>query len=68
MKEVERSKQASSQDRAQAASIHKDLSAAAEYAPWWVRILSTLCLGAGTMVGYKRIVPARSASALDART
>ena len=28
----------------------------AQYVPWWVRILSALCLGAGTMVGYKRIV------------
>ena len=27
-----------------------------QYAPWWVRILSALCLGAGTMIGYKRIV------------
>lgn len=27
-----------------------------EYAPWWVRILSALCLGIGTMIGYKRIV------------
>ena len=27
-----------------------------QYAPWWVRILSTLCLGFGTMVGYRRIV------------
>ena len=25
-------------------------------APWWVRILSALCLGIGTMIGYKRIV------------
>jgi PiT family inorganic phosphate transporter len=27
-----------------------------QYAPFWVRILSALCLGAGTMVGYKRVV------------
>ena len=27
-----------------------------EYAPWWVRLLSALCLGIGTMVGYRRIV------------
>ncbi len=27
-----------------------------EYAPWWVRVLSALCLGIGTMIGYKRIV------------
>jgi PiT family inorganic phosphate transporter len=29
-----------------------------EYAPWWVRLLSALCLGIGTMIGYKRIVTA----------
>jgi hypothetical protein len=27
-----------------------------QYAPLWVRILSALCLGLGTMVGYRRIV------------
>jgi PiT family inorganic phosphate transporter len=27
-----------------------------EYAPVWVRLLSALCLGLGTMFGYKRIV------------
>jgi hypothetical protein len=27
-----------------------------EYAPWWVRILSAICLGLGTMIGYQRIV------------
>ena len=27
-----------------------------QYAPLWVRLLSALCLGAGTMVGYKRVV------------
>ena len=26
------------------------------YAPYWVRGLSALCLGLGTMVGYKRVV------------
>jgi inorganic phosphate transporter, PiT family len=56
MKEVERSKKASPQERAQAATIHQRLSGAVEYAPWWVRILSALCLGVGTMFGYKRIV------------
>ncbi len=29
---------------------------AVEYAPWWVRMLSAVCLGLGTMIGYKRIV------------
>ena len=27
-----------------------------EYAPWWVRVLSAVCLGVGTMIGYRRIV------------
>jgi PiT family inorganic phosphate transporter len=27
-----------------------------EYAPVWVRLLSTVCLGLGTMIGYQRIV------------
>ena len=27
-----------------------------QYAPSWLRILSALCLGFGTMVGYRRIV------------
>ncbi len=26
------------------------------YAPWWVRVLSAVALGLGTMIGYKRIV------------
>ncbi|HEX4158692.1 MAG TPA: anion permease [Rhizomicrobium sp.] len=43
-------------DKKIAKSIHDDLMKSAEYAPWWVRILSALCLGIGTMVGYKRIV------------
>jgi PiT family inorganic phosphate transporter len=56
MKEVERSKYASPEENAQAKKIHQNLSGAVEYAPWWVRILSALCLGIGTMFGYKRIV------------
>lgn len=39
-----------------AKSIHKRLMESVQYAPWWVRILSALCLGLGTMIGYKRIV------------
>jgi PiT family inorganic phosphate transporter len=37
-------------------AIHDDLTKSTRYVPWWVRILSALCLGIGTMVGYKRIV------------
>jgi inorganic phosphate transporter, PiT family len=36
--------------------IAKQLGLSVEYAPIWVRILSALCLGIGTMIGYKRIV------------
>ena len=43
-------------DKKQAASIHETLMGTAQFVPWWVRILSALCLGAGTMIGYKRIV------------
>ena len=39
-----------------AKAIHDRLMRSVEYAPWWVRILSAFCLGAGTMVGYRRIV------------
>jgi PiT family inorganic phosphate transporter len=44
------------QDRKQAKEFAKKLGATVEYAPWWVRLLSALCLGVGTMIGYKRIV------------
>ena len=55
-KEVGKSEQASKADKAQAGKIAAELRPTVEYAPWWVRVLSALCLGAGTMVGYKRIV------------
>jgi PiT family inorganic phosphate transporter len=34
----------------------KEMSLPVEYAPLWVRILSALCLGVGTMIGYRRVV------------
>ena len=37
-------------------SLAKQLGEPVEYAPWWVRILSALCLGIGTMIWYQRIV------------
>jgi PiT family inorganic phosphate transporter len=43
-------------DKDEAKKIGRPLGDAVEYAPWWVRILSALCLGIGTMIGYKRIV------------
>jgi PiT family inorganic phosphate transporter len=62
MKEVERSREASPEEKAHAKTIHQNLSGAVEYAPWWVRIVSALCLGIGTMFGY-RALSIRSASA-----
>jgi len=56
LKEVGRSKQASAAEKTEAGRIEAELKPAVEYAPWWVRILSALCLGTGTMIGYKRIV------------
>ncbi len=38
---------------AQAKELSKRLGETVEYAPWWVRILSALCLGIGTMIGYR---------------
>jgi PiT family inorganic phosphate transporter len=47
---------ASADERKQAEALDKDLTGAVQYVPWWVRVLSALCLGLGTMIGYKRIV------------
>ena len=43
-------------EKKDAKALGKELGNVVEYAPWWVRILSALCLGIGTMIGYKRIV------------
>jgi PiT family inorganic phosphate transporter len=43
-------------DKASAKALHGRLTGAVHYAPWWVRLLSALCLGVGTMVGYRRVV------------
>jgi PiT family inorganic phosphate transporter len=43
-------------DKNEAHRIHEALMGTAQYVPLWVRVLSALCLGAGTMIGYKRIV------------
>ena len=37
-------------------ALHDTLHGAVEYAPVWVRMLSAVCLGLGTMIGYRRIV------------
>jgi PiT family inorganic phosphate transporter len=50
------SKSLSEADKKSAKSLHDELMRSVQYAPWWVRVLSALCLGVGTMVGYRRIV------------
>jgi PiT family inorganic phosphate transporter len=56
LKHAQESKGISSEDKKSAESLAKKLGDAVEYAPLWVRMLSALCLGIGTMIGYKRIV------------
>jgi PiT family inorganic phosphate transporter len=56
LKHVEEAKGVSPQDKKQATQIARQLGKSVEYAPGWVRALSALCLGIGTMIGYKRIV------------
>ena len=43
-------------DKKRASAIHDTIVGTAQYVPLWVRVLSAVCLGAGTMIGYKRIV------------
>ncbi len=43
-------------DKATASHLRKVMGPPVQYAPVWVRVLSALCLGLGTMVGYKRVV------------
>ena len=56
LKHAEESSGISPDVKKQAKQVGKDLGHAVEYAPLWVRMLSALCLGIGTMIGYKRIV------------
>jgi PiT family inorganic phosphate transporter len=56
LKHVEEARGVSAQERQQAKQIAQQLGNSVEYAPAWVRALSALCLGIGTMIGYKRIV------------
>jgi PiT family inorganic phosphate transporter len=56
LRAVSGSADASEADKARAKALHDTLHRTVEYAPVWVRMLSALCLGLGTMVGYKRIV------------
>jgi PiT family inorganic phosphate transporter len=56
LKTVSESRDATAEDKAAAKKLHDTLHGAVEYAPIWVRMLSAVCLGLGTMIGYKRIV------------
>ena len=56
LRTVSEAKAASPDEKAQAKRLHDALHGAVEYAPMWVRLLSAVCLGLGTMVGYRRIV------------
>ncbi len=56
LKRVGETADASPDDKARAKALIKEMGPPVQYAPYWVRFLSALCLGAGTMVGYKRVV------------
>jgi PiT family inorganic phosphate transporter len=56
LKHAEEAKDISDPDRKEAQDLAKKIGRAVEYAPTWVRMLSALCLGVGTMIGYQRIV------------
>jgi PiT family inorganic phosphate transporter len=56
LKTASEAKGISPEDEKSAKGIDALLMKSVEYAPWWVRVLSALCLGLGTMIGYQRIV------------
>ncbi len=56
LKHAEEAHGVTAEQKKNAQALAKQLGQAVEYAPYWVRILSALCLGIGTMIGYKRIV------------
>lgn len=56
LKHVEEARGASPEDKKKATELSRQMSLPVEYAPLWVRMLSALCLGLGTMVGYRRVV------------
>jgi hypothetical protein len=56
LEHVEEAKGVSPDEKKSAKDIAKKLGGSVEYAPTWVRLLSALCLGIGTMSGYRRIV------------
>ena len=56
LKRVGESAAATPADKATAKKLTHEMGPPVQYAPMWVRVLSAICLGAGTMVGYKRVV------------
>ena len=56
LKVVADSKAASDDEKASAKRLHATLHGSVEYAPVWVRMLSAVCLGLGTMIGWRRVV------------
>ena len=56
LKHAEESSGIDAAHKKQAQSLTQKLGKTVEYAPTWVRMLSALCLGIGTMIGYRRIV------------
>jgi inorganic phosphate transporter, PiT family len=56
LKHAEEAPGISANEKQRAQEIGKQLGHSVEYAPMWVRILSALSLGVGTMIGYRRIV------------
>jgi inorganic phosphate transporter, PiT family len=56
LKHTQEAKGVTPEQKKGAEALAKKLGRAVEYAPYWVRMLSALCLGVGTMIGYRRIV------------
>ncbi len=56
LRHAEEAEGISKDDKKKVQELGKRLGSAVEYAPLWVRLLSAVCLGVGTMIGYKRIV------------
>jgi inorganic phosphate transporter, PiT family len=56
LKHIEELKGPSKEELADVKRHAKELGSTVEFAPWWVRILSAVALGVGTMFGYRRIV------------
>ena len=56
LRAVSEARDVSAEDKAMATSLRHDMAPPVQYAPIWVRVLSAVCLGLGTIVGYKRVV------------